>query len=157
MIRKSDQGNAYSDALLLCYSEKTLQTDAHAAQEENISNERSCDGDIPGLNVIDPDDDVGDPIVSAAVVPQRVHSSSTSRGGGLKNDDETRATASAQLIPGLDCIDVDSESDAGPGKFVSDGVVQGAVQVEDINGSIDGDQHVAAWTIGDGACGLHSV
>ena len=71
MIRKSDQGNAYSDALLLCYSEKTLQTDAHAAQEENISNERSCDGDIPGLNVIDPDDDVGDSIVSAGVVLQK--------------------------------------------------------------------------------------
>ena len=95
--------------------------------------------------------------VSTVQVPQSFLSSSNPRGGAFKNDDAIGATASAQLIPGLDCIDVDSESDAGPGKFVSDGVVRGAVQVDDINGSIDGDQHIAAWTIGDGACGLHSV
>ena len=37
------------------------------------------------------------------------------------------------------------------------GVVKGAVEIIAITGNIDGVPHTAAWTSGDGACGLHAV
>ena len=76
--------------------------------------------------------------------------------GGATGDDDVHVT-SASLIPGIDYMDVDSDVEHVLPGVVADGVVQGAVQIDDIAGNIDGVRHVAAWTNGDGACGLHAV
>ena len=59
-----------------------------------------------------------------------------------------------QLVPGLDVVDVGS--DVGE-PIVATGVVKGAVQVDDVQGEIDGVRYVAAFTAGGGTCGLHAI
>jgi hypothetical protein len=52
---------------------------------------------------------------------------------------------------------VDSDSELDTATPVVAGVVKGAVEIIEIAGNIDGVRHTAAWTDGDGACGLHAV
>ena len=71
------------------------------------------------------------------------------RGGGLDSVVE-------ELIPGLDFFDCDVDSVNMDEPDLDGGALPGAVQL-DIKGSIDGSLHIAAFTCGDGACGLHAV
>ena len=61
------------------------------------------------------------------------------------------------LVPGLDVMHVDTDAEDEFETAVVANVVKGAVEFADISGSIDGVPHIAAWTSGDGACGLHAV